>query len=155
MAPATCNDLRAGDQSATIIYNGVTTTVTPLNRAGEDLWTTTADLTKAAKLELKAQGVCSEKSCVPLPDSRKGEFISEQSGTTYLNLSEFARLLKQPVAHDAKNKVWFFGPRPQEQNSHLASLKAPDFTLPDLNGKQHSLSDFRGKKVLLITWASW
>ncbi|MBI3853814.1 MAG: redoxin domain-containing protein [Verrucomicrobia bacterium] len=32
---------------------------------------------------------------------------------------------------------------------------APDFTLPDLKGKAHSLSDFRGKKVLLITWASW
>ncbi|PYS58122.1 MAG: hypothetical protein DMF74_24460, partial [Acidobacteria bacterium] len=30
-----------------------------------------------------------------------------------------------------------------------------NFTLPDLNGKLHSLADFRGKKVLLVTWASW
>jgi peroxiredoxin len=37
----------------------------------------------------------------------------------------------------------------------LSSLAAPDFTLPDMNGKLHSLSDFRGKKVLLLTWASW
>jgi len=37
----------------------------------------------------------------------------------------------------------------------LSSLKAPDFTLPDMNGKARSLSDFRGKKVLLLTWASW
>ena len=27
--------------------------------------------------------------------------------------------------------------------------KAPDFTLPDQNGKKISLSDFRGRKVLL------
>lgn len=27
--------------------------------------------------------------------------------------------------------------------------KAPDFTLPDQNGKMHSLSDYRGKKVIL------
>ncbi len=27
--------------------------------------------------------------------------------------------------------------------------KAPDFTLPDKDGKMHSLSDFRGKKVIL------
>jgi len=27
---------------------------------------------------------------------------------------------------------------------------APDFTLPDLNGNPVSLSDFRGKKVLLV-----
>ena len=27
--------------------------------------------------------------------------------------------------------------------------KAPDFTLPDQNGNMHSLSDYRGKKVIL------
>jgi len=27
--------------------------------------------------------------------------------------------------------------------------KAPDFTLPDQNGERHSLSDYRGKKVVL------
>lgn len=27
--------------------------------------------------------------------------------------------------------------------------KAPDFTLPDQNGESHSLSDYRGKKVIL------
>ena len=28
-------------------------------------------------------------------------------------------------------------------------VKAPDFTLPDQNGNMHSLSDYRGKKVIL------
>jgi peroxiredoxin len=37
----------------------------------------------------------------------------------------------------------------------LQSLEAPDFTLPDLDGKTYSLSQFRGKKVLLLSWASW
>ena len=27
--------------------------------------------------------------------------------------------------------------------------KAPDFTLPDQNGEMHSLSDYRGEKVIL------
>jgi hypothetical protein len=32
----------------------------------------------------------------------------------------------------------------------------PDFTLPDVaTGKPKALSDFRGKKVLLIQFASW
>ncbi len=30
-----------------------------------------------------------------------------------------------------------------------AGTKAPDITLPDQNGKMHSLSDYRGKKVIL------
>jgi peroxiredoxin len=32
---------------------------------------------------------------------------------------------------------------------------APDFTLPDVNGKEVSLSSFRGKYVLVDFWASW
>lgn len=32
---------------------------------------------------------------------------------------------------------------------------APDFTLSDINGKQHKLSDYRGKNVMLIFWAPW
>lgn len=32
---------------------------------------------------------------------------------------------------------------------------AADFTLPDLSGKKYTLSDFRGKVVLLDFWATW
>ncbi|MCB2207231.1 MAG: TlpA family protein disulfide reductase [Bacteroidetes bacterium] len=33
--------------------------------------------------------------------------------------------------------------------------KAPDFTLPDVNGCHISLSDYEGKLVLIEFWASW
>jgi peroxiredoxin len=33
--------------------------------------------------------------------------------------------------------------------------KAPDFTLTDINGKEHKLSDYRGKDVLINFWATW
>ena len=33
--------------------------------------------------------------------------------------------------------------------------KAPDFTLTDINGKEHKLSDYKGKDVMLIFWATW
>jgi peroxiredoxin len=33
--------------------------------------------------------------------------------------------------------------------------KVPDFTLTDINGKQHKLSDYRGKDVLINFWATW
>ena len=34
-------------------------------------------------------------------------------------------------------------------------MPAPDFTLPALDGGEVSLSDYRGKKVLILVWASW
>ncbi len=35
------------------------------------------------------------------------------------------------------------------------TVPAPDFTLTDQFGKQHTLSDYRGKVVFLNFWASW
>jgi AhpC/TSA family len=143
-----------------VVYDNLATEVAvPSTKLGtadaSDLWITLADLKRATKFELKPQGVCRDELCFPIPKARRPVFLSEQGSTTWFNLSEFARLLRQPVARDVEQAVWFFGPRPEEQNSHIDSLIAPDFTLPDVNGKQHSLSDFRGKKVLLLTWASW
>jgi peroxiredoxin len=37
----------------------------------------------------------------------------------------------------------------------LAKAEAIDFTLPDLNGVERQLSEFRGKWVVLNYWATW
>lgn len=141
-----------------IIYDTVATEVAlpPASFSGAgNVWVTLPDLKRATGFVLKPQGVCRDELCFPVPKGRRQAFLSRRSSTTWFNLSEFARLLSQPVAFDSEQSVWYFGPRPAEQNAYLASLTAPDFTLPDMNGKLHSLRDFRGKKVLLLTWASW
>jgi len=46
-------------------------------------------------------------------------------------------------------------PMARRAESPLIGKPAPSFTLQDLNGKQVSLSDFKGKVVLLDFWATW
>ncbi|MGH4121112.1 TlpA family protein disulfide reductase [Clostridium sp.] len=41
------------------------------------------------------------------------------------------------------------------ENTTPEKIPALDFKLKDLNGKEVSLSDFKGKKVFLNFWASW
>jgi hypothetical protein len=140
-----------------VIFDGKSTELSaasPFTRS-QDLWVTFADLTLATGFEVKPQGVCRRELCFPIPLSRTSEFLSKRGNLNWFNLSAFARFLKQPVARDTSLNAWYFGPRPAAQNEFLSSLEAPNFTLPDMNGKQHSLADFRGKKVLLVTWASW
>jgi hypothetical protein len=144
----------AKEVRATIVYDDVATEVASAGTDGGQLWITTADLTRATRFELKPQGVCRDQLCFPVPKARASEFVRKSSGATLFNLLAFAQLVNQPVAYDEALSTWYFGLR-SDQRQGLASLRAPDFTLPDMAGKMHSLSDFRGKKVLLVTWASW
>ena len=139
---------------ATIIYDDKATPVSAAELSRGQLWITTADLKRATGFELKPQGVCRDELCFPVPASEKQEVAHKNAGTIWFNLTGFARLVDQPVAHDAGLATLYFGLR-SDQRQGLPALQAPDFTLPDMNGKSHSLSEFRGKKVLLLTWASW
>ena len=146
----------AADQTRmSVIYDGVATEVTASPASSKDLWITMKDLKRATGFVVKPQGVCRDQLCFPLPAKRKTEFISKRGAVSWFNLAAFAELVKQPIARDEKNGTWYFGKREDERGAYMASLKAPNFALPDINGKMHSLSDYRGKKVLLVTWASW
>ena len=144
----------AKEVRATIVYDDVATEVASAGTDGGQLWITTEDLTRATRFELKPQGVCRDQLCFPVPKARASEFVRKSPRATLFNLLAFAQLVNQPVAYDEALSTWYFGLR-SDQRQGLASLRAPDFTLPDMAGKMHSLSDFRGKKVLLVTWASW
>ena len=144
----------AKELHTTIVYDDVATDVSSAREDTGQLWITTADLKRSTRFEVKPQGVCRDELCFPLPKSRQQEFIHKDTGQSWFNLTAFARLVHQPVAHDAAQSTWYFGLR-SDQRQQLSSLQAPDFTRPDLHGKSHSLSDFSGKKVLLVTWASW
>ncbi len=61
----------------------------------------------------------------------------------------------RPVALDREERAAYLGVPASERAAALTSLQAPDFTLPDLAGRPHALSAQRGKKVLLVAYASW
>jgi hypothetical protein len=118
---------------------------------GERLWIPLGDLEAATGWELKPEGVCRGETCVPLPRGREDEFVRAGS----FDITALARYLDQPVVHDAGHNAWVIGESASARQESLQSLHAPDFTLPDLEGGMHSLSDYRGRKVFLASWASW
>ena len=149
-----CVAVQAGDRHVTIIYDDRASEIAAAKDEAGALWITTEDLKRATGFELKPQGVCRNELCFPVPKARQEEFVRKSSGKTWFNLVAFAKLVGQPVAHDEALAVWNCGLR-ADQRQTLASLEAPDFRLPDMSGAMHALADFRGKKVLLVTWASW
>ncbi|MGB7182013.1 MAG: hypothetical protein WA888_08190 [Burkholderiaceae bacterium] len=72
-----------------------------------------------------------------------------------VNLSVYSHKAQRPLLSDAAGETWVLGASANSRAQALQSLQAPDFTLSDLSGRQQSLSDFKGKKVFLVSWASW
>ena len=111
------------------------------------LWVQKRDLPGINGFEIKPQGACRAEVCVPIP--------KEMTRGGYFNLTAFAKKIGQPVVADTDARVWSFGAIPVFSGSYASSRMAPDFAVPDRKGRMVHLSDFRGKKVLVTTWASW
>jgi hypothetical protein len=99
--------------------------------------------------ELHPEGLCREGLCVPVPD----DAMLEVDGR--VDLAVLAQVLDRPVAVDVEARAAYLGASAGDRARTLRSLVAPDFTLPDLAGRPHRLTDHRGKKVLLVAYASW
>lgn len=118
---------------------------------GENLWLAADDAATATGWTFKPEGFCKGDVCVPVPPARFDEFVDQGE----INVAKLWRHLGLPLAHDRAGDTWVLGASAAARSAQLQSLEAPDFSLPDLAGNQHSIKEQRGKKVLLVSWASW
>lgn len=150
LAPRAVEAARAGAPGATVLYDN---RVVALNRVTLDprvpdaLWIRKSDLPRINDFELKPQGACREDICIPIPRTM-------MRGDSF-NLTAFAQRAGQRVVSDPPARVWSFGEMPVVRGSFLENRIAPDFAVPDRKGRITRLSQFRGQKVLVVTWASW
>lgn len=121
------------------------------NRPDDQLWMSASDLRAVTGWDLKPEGLCKEDTCVPLAAGILEDLVNGDA----INASGLWEELDRPILHNAGHTTWMLGEGAEDRSRRLESLQAPDFTLPDVHGKLHSLSDHRGKKVLLASWASW
>ena len=96
----------------------------------------------------KPEGLCRDEVCVPVRNAGL-----DRDGR--IDLEVMAQTLHRPIAVDTGEGAAALGTSAVDRGNLLASLEAPDITLPDLDGRTHSLSEHRGKKVLLVVYASW
>jgi len=148
---ATARQAGAPAPAATVLYDDKAVTLRAIGRdpkqAKDALWVTKRDLPSINAFEVKPQGACRADLCIPI--------AKEMVRGDYFDLTAFAKRIGQPVVADVDAAVWSFGEIQSLRGSFLEGRMAPDFTVPDRAGRPVHLADFRGKKVLVITWASW
>jgi len=138
----------AQGRGGTVLYDSRAVALTRIDTdASGTLWVLKSDLPRINGFELKPQGACRADICIPIPRAMmRGDLF---------NLTAFAGRVGQKFIADASARVWSFGEIPVVQGAYLESRIAPDVEVPDRKGRPVRLSQFRGKKVLLVTWASW
>jgi hypothetical protein len=140
----------AATAAATVLFDDRAVT---LDRIGRDpkqqadaLWVRAHDLSRINGFEVKPQGACRADICIPIPKAMlRGD---------YFYLTAFAKKIGQALVADAGARVWSFGEIPA-LGGGLASRTAPDVVVSDRAAHPVRLSSFRGKKMLVVTWASW
>lgn len=119
------------------------TIVTPLGAiTADDTWLDPA----AIGWELKPEGLCRGDVCLLVPDE-----LRRDDGT--VDVVALWERLGRPVLR--AGATIFLGEDAATKPGTRTGDLAPDFTLRDLDGVEHSLSDQRGKKVLISSWAPW
>jgi len=142
-------------QAATIIARGEVFETGMTLADPTDLWVTPADFDRITGFTLKPEGACLDELCIPIIQNKDNDLHVTREGQAYLNVTAFADKIQQAYAVDRELGVWSFGLAPATRKPFLESAMAPDFALKDRAGNTIRLSDFRGKKMLIVSWASW
>ena len=108
---------------------------------------TADEFAQATGWEIKPEGACRDDVCVPLPPLPR-----DADGR--IDATVVAERLGMPIAHDDAHALWAFGPRSGDRKV-LDSNRMPELVLPDFDGGSFDVASLRGRKVVLIAWASW
>ncbi len=98
------------------------------------------DLLRATGWELKPEGLCRGPVCVPWvsPDGDRVELraAAEALGRAFVHAGDVAALAGDPMGRGQRSSI-------------------DELELPDMDGDVVRMSDFAGRKRLLVAWASW
>lgn len=114
-----------------------------------DYWIATSDVVTILGWKLRPEGLCKGDVCLPLIGH--ADVVDGDA----LNLARLAELIGRPLAVSVEHQAVYLGPPFDGFAATVGQLEAPDFSLPDLRGEIHRLSDHRGSKILVAAWASW
>ena len=100
--------------------------------------------------------VCRADRCAPLKLGDGLNGAVDVDGIVYASPTAIAEPFGFQIRAESPTHIALIEDSGEAANAERAAgLLAPDFVLPELDGKPRRLSDFRGKKTLLYLWASW
>ena len=101
------------------------------------------ELERVTGWRLKPEGLCRDDRCVP--------FASASADA--IDLSSVSAALAMPLVEEPRAGLWALGS--EAGGKALATATLPDIELADVDGRPFRFTSLRGRKALILAWASW
>lgn len=108
-----------------------------------------AELQAALGWELKPEGLCQADVCVPVAD-QAALMVDEQ-----IDLGAVASALGASSIVDVDQRAIAISAPSTNRRGVVRGAQAPELVLRNIDDEAVSLADFRGRKTLLVAFASW
>lgn len=107
---------------------------------------TAAEFSSTTGWDAKPEGMCRGELCVPAPGALT-------DGTVDVEVA--AGRLGMPIVHDAVHGVWSLGPATATGRTLSSAIARFPSSLIDAMGRGFDFASLRGRRVIMIAWASW
>jgi len=96
--------------------------------------------------DAKPQGMCRGEVCVPAPGALENGIVNVESA---------AERLGMPVVHDSAHGVWSLGAATATGRTLATAVAQFPSSLIDAMGRGFDFASLRGRRIIMIAWASW
>lgn len=94
----------------------------------------------------KPEGMCRGELCVPAAGALTDGLVDVDAAANRLGM---------PIVHDAKHGVWSLGPATATGRTLSSAIARFPSSLIDAMGRGFDFASLRGRRVIMIAWASW
>ena len=131
-----------------------------MNRTAPDAGPNEETQGPGASVQLAAQGTPTDPPEIPTQPNPATTLAAEAENTPTPKVNPFRQAMGELLNSDKSNAIklqdlvqgaqtWM----PVEAHEAWFGGAAPDFSVVDIDGKQHTLADFKGKQVVIALWA--
>jgi hypothetical protein len=96
--------------------------------------------------DAKPEGMCRGEVCVPAPGALADGNVDVEVA---------AKRLGMPMVHDAEHGVWALGPATATGRTLSSAVARFPTSLVDAMGRGFDFASLRGRRIIMIAWASW
>jgi hypothetical protein len=96
--------------------------------------------------DAKPEGMCRGEVCVPAPGALAEGRVDVEAAANRLGM---------PVVHDTDRGVWSLGPATATGRTLSSATARFPSSLVDTMGRGFDFASLRGRRVVMIAWASW